>query len=218
MCTEKNVVKFKFSELTKNIISSLVFIENANAYNWEEKAKEITLSKNDENEIKKLTQKLTKYPAHSINEATLWNKMIYPLLELVECDKIMVASEVPLSENFKKFELSGEVDGLIGTYSNNELEMPYFVVTEAKSGIGGKNPKYQLIGELLAVGKTNQNENNQDKQEIFGCYIIADSWVFIRATICDLNEDKPKMKIETSREFDEKFEAHIILAILKSIV
>ncbi len=64
----------------------------------------------------------------------------------------------------------------------------------------------------------NQEENNLEVQEIFGCYTIADVWTFVRAKISEIDSDRPVMVIENSREYSENWEAEMILKILKSIV
>jgi hypothetical protein len=64
----------------------------------------------------------------------------------------------------------------------------------------------------------NREENGGERQEIFGCYIIADSWTFVRGLVSEIDSERPVIIIEHSREYAEKSEADTILRILKSVV
>ncbi|NEQ98602.1 MAG: hypothetical protein F6K30_18085, partial [Cyanothece sp. SIO2G6] len=71
---------------------------------------------------------------------------------------------------------------------------------------------------LLAAARLNWQQHNDDPQEVFGCYTIADSWTFLRAEVHQLDSEKPTLWIEFSREYVEKLEAPRILQILRHIV
>ena len=52
---------------------------------------------------------------------------------------------------------------------------------------------------------------------IYGCYTVADIWTFLRGRL-EWNEARPIMTVLSSREYVERTEAPVILAILESIV
>jgi hypothetical protein len=131
---------------------------------------------------------------------------------------ILATSEVSLTAQYQKFELHGIVDGVLGTCIAGNLELPYLVVLEAKRGLEGQNPQPQVYGQLLAAAHLNWEENNNNVQNMFGCYIIADTWTFVRAEISQIETDYPLLMLEHSREYNEIAEAEIILKLLKSVV
>ncbi|MFO0762358.1 MAG: hypothetical protein U0359_38315 [Byssovorax sp.] len=166
--------------------------------------------------ISHIVRKLSGYGTHRVNEATIWARAIYPLLALAERDDIRAWSLVPLAGKFGDIELRGEVDGALARSFAEEIELPYFVVVEAKRGFGGTDPMAQLFGAMLCAAQQNERAG-EPVQEIFGCYTVADVWTFVRGTL-DWQEPKPTMSVLPSREYTEKSEAIVILAILESIL
>ncbi len=155
---------------------------------------------------------------HLFNEATLWSRAIYPLLQLAEQDNIQIWAEVGLSAKYAKFGLEGIADGVMGPSFAGRIQCPYFVMVETKRGIENTNPIFQLYGQLLAAAWLNQQLYKQDIQEIFGCFTIADSWTFVRAEVSGIDSDRPTLTVEFSPEYAEKFDAPKILRILKTII
>ncbi len=155
---------------------------------------------------------------HLFNEATLWSRAIYPLLQLAEQDNIQIWAEVGLSAKYAKFGLEGIADGVMGPSFAGRIQCPYFVMVETKRGIENTNPIFQLYGQLLAAAWLNQQLHKQDIQEIFGCFTIADSWTFVRAEVSGIDSDRPTLTVEFSPEYAEKFDAPKILRILKTII
>ena len=105
--------------------------------------------------------------------------------------------------------------------------MPYLVMIEAKRGIDGENPIFQLYGQLLCGAWKNWQHNQEEPQEIFGCYTIGQTWQFVRAEVSGIvdgsaeeSQDaaRPKLLVEYSQEYSEKTEAEAIAKILKGIV
>lgn len=92
------------------------------------------------------------------------------------------------------------------------------MVACAKRGIEGKNPRFQLYGELLAAARLNWEQKQKTQALIWGCNTVADTWTFIRAIVEEIDSSEPKMTIESSREYVEKLEAETILKIMKQIV
>jgi hypothetical protein len=150
------------------------------------------------------------------NEATVWARAIYPVLELAERRGIYAFSLVSLAGKFADVELRGEADGALAAGVNMEPEAPYLVVVEAKRGVGATEPVSQLIGAMLCAARRNERDG-KPAEEIYGVYTIADVWTFVRAQI-DWTEPRPSVRVLGSSEYMEKTEAATILAILKSIL
>lgn len=160
---------------------------------------------------------LQRVQVHLFNEATLWSRAIYPLLQLAEQDNIQIWAEVGLSAKHAMFELEGIADGVMGLSFAGRIQCPYFVMVETKRGVEGTNPVFQLYGQLLAAWLNDQLKE-QEVQEIFGCFTIADSWTFVRGEVSAIASDRPTLTVEFSPEYAEKFDAPKILRILKQII
>jgi hypothetical protein len=179
---------------------------------------EISLTAAEEQQLAIVKSRLLDDPTHLLNEATIWSRAIYPLLLLAEQDNIRAWAQVSLTGQFSTFEISGIADGALGRSIAGRLTAPYLVVVETKRGIEGVDPIPQLYGQLLAGAYLNRSANRQDLQEIFGCYTIADSWTFLRGEISQFEAERPMLKVEYSREYSEKYDAELILKILKQVV
>ncbi|MFM6336064.1 MAG: hypothetical protein ACKPGN_12850, partial [Dolichospermum sp.] len=186
-------------------------------YDWLN-VENVTLNESEQQQLYYLQSHLLNYSLHFMNEATIWARGIYPFLLLAEQGKIQAWSEVPLQAKYPNFELEGIADGVLAKTVSDSVEVPYLVVVEAKKGLENQSPLCQLYGQLLTVAHLNWEEDQQDLQEIYGCYTIADVWTFIRTEIEGINAEKPTMKIEFSREYSSKIEGQIILRLLKKIV
>jgi hypothetical protein len=178
----------------------------------------ITLTEDEIIQLKFLQTHLFAVQVHLLNEATIWSRAIYPLLLLAEQPKIQVWSQVSLSAQYAHFGLDGVADGVIGRCVADTIEAPYFVVVEAKRGLEGQNPLAQLYGQMLAIAALNFQENQQDAQEVFGCYTIADNWTFMRGLVTQIEAENPALVVESSREYTMKWEAETIAKLLKQIV
>jgi hypothetical protein len=186
-------------------------------YEWTQ-VESITLTDQESQSLQEIKARLRRQPVHRMNEATLWGKVIYPLLLLVEQTGIEVWAEVPLQAQYTLFELEGVADGVLGKSVTGRLESPYLVVIETKRGVENQDPVPQLYGQLLAAAHINWEQEKNVCQSVFGCYTIADSWTFVRAEVTDIETDLPTLRVEYSREYTEKTEAETILKILKRIV
>ncbi len=211
--------KFNFSEISLKDLKKLVELRQKGIanYSWI-KVEKWRIAEEEKTQLSYLITHTKHYPAHLMNEATLWARLIYPLLQLAERDDILATSEVNITAKYTQFELNGIIDGVLGKCIAGHLETPYFVILEAKRGLENTNPQPQLYSQLLATARLNQEENNLEVQEIFGCYTIADVWTFVRAKISEIDSDRPVMVLEHSKEYSENLEAEMILKILKSIV
>lgn len=209
---------FTFSNIAFTDIKQLVILEEQynSSYHWDDSAhlteQEIWLINTIVNYIRDL-------PVHLLNEATIWARAIYPLLLLAEIKNIRAWSELALSCQYQQFALEGIVDGVLGKSYAGRMDAPYLVVIEAKRGIEAQSPVAQSYAQMLAAARLNwEQDNQQQPQEIFGCYTIADTWTFIRAEVSQIDSDRPVMRVETSREYVEKLEAQTIVRILKKII
>jgi len=188
------------------------------AYPWVRQSDSVVLTENDLRQLEDIKNRLLNYSTHLMNEATIWSRGIYPLLALAEQEAIQAWAQVPLQARYAQFEIEGVADGVLGKTVAGHIAAPYLVVAEAKRGIEGQNPLFQLYGYILASVRINWEEKKEAFQEIFGCYTIADSWTFVRAEVEDIESDLPVLRVEYSREYAEKTEAETILKILRLII
>ncbi len=178
----------------------------------------IALTPNDQRQLGDVQNRLRDMSLHLLNEATIWSRAIYPLLLLAEQADIQAWAGVPLQTQYANFAIDGVADGALGRSLAGRMEAPYLVVIEAKRGVEAQSPIFQLYGQLLAAARLNWLESQQEPQEVFGCYTIADSWTFVRAEVTGMEQEKPTLTVEYSRELTEKVDAEQILKILKGIV
>ncbi|MFM6811912.1 MAG: hypothetical protein ACKPJ4_08215, partial [Dolichospermum sp.] len=204
--------KLTLSKISKADLKKIVHLEEQGIdnYDWLN-VENVTLNESEQQQLYYLQSHLLNYSLHFMNEATIWARGIYPFLLLAEQGKIQAWSEVPLQAKYPNFELEGIADGVLAKTVSDSVEVPYLVVVEAKKGLENQSPLCQLYGQLLTVAHLNWEEDQQDLQEIYGCYTIADVWTFIRTEIEGINAEKPTMKIEFSREYSSKIEGQIIL-------
>ncbi len=209
--------RYKFSELTYQTIKNIAeFEENPTNAFWQPAVSELT--DDEKKDISNLKVKLKNLALKKMNEATVWGKAIFPLLMQAEDENSIAEAQVETRANFKLFILEGFVDGVIGKQKAGYLALPYLVVIEAKREMEAKDPQPQLYGAMLAAAKLNFDEEKKEPEIIFGCHTIGDSWTFMRGEVSDIDSEKPNLKVQASREFIERFEAEIILGILKAIV
>lgn len=186
-------------------------------YEWTQ-VDHIALLEREALRLSEIEQTLQADPVHLLNEITIWSRAIYPLLQLSEQGNIRALAGVPLQATYVNFSIDGIADGVIGKSITGRIESPYLVMVETKRGIEGQNPIPQLYSELLAAARLNWENTFHDPQEIFGCYTIADSWTFVRATIAGMESDLPTLQTEHSREYTEKINSARILKTLKAII
>jgi len=211
--------KYSFADLSLKALKTLVKLEQKGIadYAWTE-VDHIFITEDEKFQLNYIKNQLKNYPTHVMNEATLWARAIYPLLRLAEKANILATSEVPLMAQYQNFELQGVVDGVLGKCIAGNLELPYLVVLEAKRGLEGQNPQPQVYAQLLTAARLNWEENKNNLENMFGCYIIGGTWTFVRAEVSNIDTDYPLLILEHSREYNETMEAETILKILKSIV
>jgi hypothetical protein len=182
---------------------------------WEELARR-EIGEQERAALRFIVDKIYYYKTTRANEATIWARAIYPLLALAERDDIRAFSAVPLAARFDGVEIRGEADGALAASIDEEVGLPYLVVLEAKRGIGASDPMAQLLGAMLCAARLNEQAGHP-LAEIYGSYTVADVWTFLRGTV-SFAEPKMSMSVVSSREYTQKTEASVILAILESIV
>ncbi len=208
--------RYKFSELSRELVGRLVDLrESEGEVSWQPAI--AALSDDDQYFAAHLKKKLRGESLEKVNEATVWSKAIYPLLDQAETNFFTAWSQVELSAEFREFVLEGIADGVVGKQKIGYLSTPFLVVIEAKKKLEARDPQPQLYGAMLAAAKLNWSENRDDPQEIYGCYTIGDSWTFLRGKLEAIEAEKNIFNVESSREYVERFEADIILGILKFI-
>jgi len=208
---------YAFNALTSALLAEIVTLRHEPSVPelWDELARK-ELSEADRTAVGAVTAKLPYYRTQRVNEATIWARAIYPLLMLAERGTIRAWSMVSLSASFNDIELRGDADGALAPSMVEELGLPYLVVMAAKRGASGTDPMAQLLGAMLCAARLNE-DGGHPAPEMFGCYTLADVWTFVRARL-DWAQPRPAMNLTVSREYMEKTEAGIILAILASIV
>lgn len=213
------MTKLTASSLTKAALETVATLheQGIDDYDWLQVAS-IPVTEAEAQRLQYLQGDLLNCQVQLLNESTVWARAIYPLLLLSEQRGIQAWSGVPLKAAYAQFEIDSIADGAIGRAASGSIEAPFIVVVEAKKGIEAQNPLFQLYAELLAAARLNWQRQPQEPQEIFGCYTIADSWTFLRGEISNMEEEKPKLYVECSREYVEKLEATTIFQILRHIV
>lgn len=213
------MTQLTLSKLTIQDIKRVVHLKEFGngRYDWT-LVDDVLLTSREQTRLTELESTLDADPVHLLNESTIWSRAIYPLLQLSEQDDIRALSGVSLQATYQNFSLDGIADGVIGRSITGRIEVPYIVMVEAKRGIEGQNPIAQLYGELLVAARLNWENDGKAIQEIFGCYTIADSWTFVRAVVSEIENDRPTLTTEHSREYAEKTSSFKILKTLKFII
>ncbi len=208
---------YAFTELTHAALAEIATVhhEPRQPAVWDELARR-DLTERQKLALGLIVEKLVDYKTLRANEATIWSRAIYPLLALAEHGDIRAFSLVQLSARFDDIEIRGEADGALAGSIDDELDLPFLVVIEAKRALTATDPMGQLLGAMLCAARLNE-QAGRPAREIFGCYTIADLWTFVRGTV-DWTGPKPVMSLLSSREHWEKTEAATILGILASIV
>lgn len=216
----QSVQRLNLAELTAANIRTIAAIREGaiGAYPWT-RVEQITLTDAERAQAAVISQRLLKADTLLMNEATIWGRAIYPLLILAEQESVQAWAGVPLWARYPHVELQGVADGVMGCGLVSVTETAYYlVVATAKRTHENRDPRVNLMGNLLAAARLNWEHNQQPMQEIFGCYTLADTWKFLRAVVQDIDSPAPSIRLEPSREYVQKFEAETILKILRGIV
>ncbi len=177
-------------------------------------------------QLRYLASKLAVTRSTTLNEATIWSRAIYPILELAETDLVRAWAEVPVAarDPFSETELAGVVDGVLAKEGvlAGAPGRPFLLVVEAKRGMDGVDPRPQLIGAILVVlwGEL-AGRGDGATAATYGCFTVGDIWTFVRAEarVAGGATGAPGLAVTLawSREFAERSEAEVILRALRSI-
>jgi hypothetical protein len=208
-----------FTQLTHDDLVSVVKLDDHGLRRepWNELARG-ELTEIQQRIVDYVTAGLEEFQPTLVNEATVWARAIFPLLMLAEAKGVQLQADVPLTARLGDVELAGCADGAFGTAFAGELRAPFVVIVEAKRGTEGSNPVTQLLGEMLAAACLSARETGRNRQQIHGCYTVADTWTFVRADVDGLDTERPTFSVVSSPEISEKSDAVRIVKILKSIV
>jgi hypothetical protein len=211
-------VRLTFAELSLATFKAIARLDERGVVpaHWEQMQASVT--PHEQQQLQMITAYLLNYQLNLMNEATIWSRAIYPMLLLAEVGPIQAWAQVPLRAAYPGFELEGFADGVLGHALAGTIDAPYLVVVEAKRGLEAQNPQFQLYGTMLAAAWQNHQRTPRERQEIYGCYTIGDSWTFAHGIVEGFEADKPALTIQFSREYAERLEAATILHILKHIV
>ena len=209
---------YRFSELTEETLDSLVTLHEKIGVSEAWEKMQITLTAEEGKRIDIFRADLEELELIAMNEATLWSRVVYPLLVLAEQEHIRAWAGVPLKATYATFQLEGEADGALAPCILGRMRQPYFVVHETKRGVNAPDPLYQLLGEMLAAAWLNWQKDANRAPEIFGCYTVAASWAFVRGVVGEIDSEKPTFAVEKSRTYDGVSDAERIVQILKVIV
>ena len=209
---------YALSQLSKEILNTLVTLHQPIRVSEEWEKMKVALNEDECRQLATRRDALHEIELIVLNEATLWARATYPLLELAEQGHVKAWAGVPLKASYTTFELEGEADGAFAPCIAGRMHLPYFVVHETKRGTNAPDPLYQLYGEMLAAAWLNWKNDAKTPQEIFGCYTVADSWRFGRGIVSSIETEKPTLTVELSKAYNGVLEAERIVQILKSIV
>ena len=212
MCT------YVFSQLSEETLKTLVTLNEKYIAPEEWEKMQVALTAEEGRQLEELKSKLRHRHLLVMNEATLWARAIYPMLMLAEQGHVQAWSSVPLKAAYSTFELEGEADGVLAPSLGGRIQPPYLIVHEAKRGLHAPDPLYQLCGEMLAAAWLNWEKASKSEQEVFGCYTVNDSWVFVRGVVSDIEADKPTFTLEFSPDYNGIWDAEQIVQLLKFIV
>jgi hypothetical protein len=213
-----NIQPFNFSRLTAGFFHSMVTMleKGVTPAIWD--ATDVSLTEQERQQVEAIVSSLQSKSIFLMNDATIWSRAIYPLLVLAEEGGLEAWAQLPLRAQFPGFVLEGIADGVVGYNVSGPTTFIRLVVVKVKRESGEQDPLIQLYGAMLAAAKLNWEKNYRISQEIFGCYTLADNWIFARGRVANTEVLQLTMTVALSRAYSETNEAETILRILKSIM
>ena len=208
---------FNFSRLTAGFLNSMVTMREKGVTPALWDTADVSLTEHERQRVEAIISSLAHKSILLMNEATIWSRAIYPLLVLAEQGELEAWAQLPLNAEYPRFVLEGIADGAVGYNLSGPSKSFCLIVVEVKRESEAEDPLSQLYGAMLAAAQLNWAQDNQVPQEIYGCYTVADSWIFAHGLVADIEAMRPTMTVALSRAYSEKVEAETILRILKSI-
>jgi len=154
------------------------------------------------------------------NEATLWSRVIYPLIELAEQGEVLAWSQVAVSAKHPTLDLviSGVIDGAFAADDLGQPAAPFFLVVEAKRGIDASDPLPQVVGAMLAAGLAGPTAADGARPEVYGAFVVTDKWTFLRGVITADAAGALSFTLTPSREYAVRHESPAIVAVMRAIL
>jgi hypothetical protein len=211
------IQSFNFSRLTAGFLNSMVTLREKGITPALWDTTDVGLTEHERQRVEAIISSLEHKSILLMNEATIWSRAIYPLLVLAELDELEAWAQLPLKAEYPGFILEGIADGAVGYNISGPTKSLCLIVVEVKREPEEQDPLSQLYGAMLAAAKLNWAQDNRVPQEIYGCYTVADNWIFAHGLVADIEDPQPTMTVALSRAYSEKVEAETILRILKSI-
>jgi len=208
---------FNFSRLTAGFLNSMVTMREKGVTPALWDTTDVSLTEHERQQVEAIISSLAHKSIVLMNDATIWSRAIYPLLFLAEQGELEAWAQLPLKAEYPRFVLEGIADGALGYNLSGPSKSFCLIVVEVKRESEAQDPLPQLYGAMLAAAKVNWAQDNRVPQEIYGCYTIADNWIFAHGQVADIEDLRPTMTVALSRAYSEKVEAETILRILKSI-
>jgi Clp amino terminal domain, pathogenicity island component len=208
---------FNFSRLTPGFLNSMVNLREKGVTPALWDTTDVSLTEHERQRVEAIISSLAHKSIVLMNEATIWSRAIYPLLVLAEQGELEAWAQLPLKLEYPRFVLEGIADGAVGYNLSGPSKSFCLIVVEVKREPEEQDPLSQLYGAMLAAAKLNWAQDNRVPQEIYGCYTIADNWIFAHGLVEDFEDLRPTMTVALSRAYSEMVEAETILRILKSI-
>jgi hypothetical protein len=208
---------FKFSELTPDSLNYIATIKEKGVAPdiWDKM--DLSLTEQERGRVESVASSLLDTSVVQMNEATIWSRAIYPLLVLAEQGSLVAWAQLPLKAQYLGFALEGIADGVMGHNISGLAKSLCLVVVQAKHEPDAQDPLIQLYGAMLAAARLNWGRDDRDTEEIYGCYTIADNWIFAHGLVADMDAPRPTMTVALSRAYSGTVEGETVLRILKFI-
>jgi hypothetical protein len=167
-----------------------------------------------------LLARLRRFNTARANEATLWSRVIYPLMELAERGDVMAWSQVTVSAQHptRDLAIAGVIDGAFARDDLGQPGAPYFLVVEAKRGIDASDPLPQVVGAMFAAAMTQLEKRNPATHEMYGAFVVTDKWTFLRGVLAMDVAGTLSMELTPSREYAVRHESPAIVAVMSAII
>lgn len=195
--TKKNtVLSFSsFDEASVKQAFKLTYLLDAKELlkDWMEKAKAVVIEKVVQENLNAISYKSRIY-ARNLNEQELRDKIIAPLLALVDFDdydlEIGAFSERGLGVTIKDTTIEGKVDWMVAS-GQFKPRSPFFFLHEYKKEKEAANdPVGQLLVTMYVAKCLNEKEEapsllnpkplTYHNAPLYGCYVVGKFWYFVR--------------------------------------
>lgn len=169
--------------------------------------------------VDELLSRVRRFNTARANEATLWARVIYPLMELAESGDVLAWSQVTVSARHPALDLAitGVIDGAFAHDDLGQPAQPLLLVVEAKRGIDASDPLPQVAGAMLAAVLP-RCAAGAPPAEVFGAFVVTDKWTFLRGAVTADSAGALSLSLAPSREYAVRHESPAIVAVMASIV